>query len=80
MPIFKGDEPSGVIIGPFTKVNTNIAGGPPRAICVGTAGTLNFIDTNGNVSTAYPAQAGYNPIRPAQIKTGGTADDIWLLY
>jgi hypothetical protein len=34
----------------------------------------------GNVLTNYPAQQGYNPIRLRQIKTGGTASDIWLLY
>jgi hypothetical protein len=75
---FGGSDPSGVIIGPYTKADTPLPMGPCRAINVGTA--LNGIDTRGNVVTAYPAQTGINPIQLKQISTGGTATDIWLLY
>lgn len=77
---FGGSDPSGVIIGPYTKADTPLPKGPCRAITVGTGGTLNGIDLQGNVVTNYPAQTGYNPLCLKQISTGGTATDIWLLY
>lgn len=54
--------------------------GAARALCVGTAGTLNFTDGDGNAHTNYPAQAGYNPIIVNSIQAGGTATDIWALF
>lgn len=50
-----------------------------RALWIGTAGTLNYTDWNGNDVSNFPAQAGLNPIAVTKIKTGGTADNIWLL-
>ena len=74
------DSPSGVVR-PVTKSDSvDLPDGIPRAICVGTAGTLNFIDSSGTEITSFPAQQGYNPIYPKRIKTGGTATDIWALY
>ena len=64
----------------LTKVNTDIVGGPARALKVGTGGTANFIDAEGNECTNYPLDAGYHPISIKQLKTGGTADDIWGLF
>jgi hypothetical protein len=52
----------------------------PRALWVGTAGSANLVDESGNTLTAFPLQAGYNPIRISQLETGGDADDIWGLY
>ncbi len=77
---FGGSNPSGVIIGPYTRADVPIPSGPCRAIAVGTAGTLNGIDLRGNPLVNFPVQAGYNPISLKQIGTGGTAADIWLLY
>jgi hypothetical protein len=58
----------------------DLAGGPCRALLVGTAGTANLIDAAGNEHAGVPLQQGYNAIRIARVKTGGTADDIWALY
>jgi hypothetical protein len=49
-------------------------------LLVGTAGTANLMDEYGNTVTGVPLQAGYNPLRVKQVRTGGTADDIWALY
>lgn len=54
--------------------------GACRALLVGTAGTCNLTDGDGNVLTNVPLQAGYNPIIVNSIEAGGTADDIWALY
>lgn len=63
----------------LTKANTNIDG-PPFALLVGTAGTANIMDRAGQVCADVPLQKGYNPISILQLRTGGTADDIWALY
>lgn len=52
----------------------------PRALWIGTAGTLNFVDTAGHTVTNFPAQAGLNPIKIRQLSDSGTATDIWGLY
>lgn len=52
----------------------------PRGLFVGTAGTLNGIDLQGNTVTNFPAQVGLMPIRLRRVTTSGTADDIWALY
>lgn len=65
---------------PVTKANADLPDGVCRGITVGTAGTLNFVDGSGEEHTGYPAQQGYNPIVCQQIRTGGTADNIWALY
>lgn len=54
--------------------------GAPRALNCGTAGTANLVDAGGRLLTDYPLQQGYNPISVRQVRTGGTADDIWALY
>ena len=60
-----------------TKHDTNVQ--KARSLWVGTAGTLNFTDANGNDVTNFPAKEGLIPIVVTKIRTGGTADDIWLL-
>lgn len=64
----------------LTKANSDIAGGPARALLVGTAGTANLMDEFGNITADVPLQAGYNPLNVRQVRTGGTADDIWALF
>jgi len=64
----------------ITKANTPLTNGPCRGFWVGTAGTLNAVDFQGNTLTNFPAKEGLNPISLRQISTGGTADDIWVLY
>ncbi len=50
-----------------------------RALWIGTAGTLNITDWNGNDLTNFPAKEGLLPMAVTKVRTGGTADDIWLL-
>lgn len=50
-----------------------------RALWVGTAGTANITDTAGTDHADFPLKAGLNPIMVTKVRTGGTADDIWLL-
>lgn len=51
-----------------------------RALWIGTAGTINLVDLDGNTLTDFPAKAGLLPLAVNKVKTGGTADDIWALY
>ena len=51
-----------------------------KALLVGTAGTANLMDKNGNIRTDVPLIQGYNPLRVKQVRTGGRADNIWALY
>ena len=53
---------------------------PAKSLLVGTAGTANIMDMMGNIRTDVPLMRGYNPIRVRQVRTGGSADDIWALY
>lgn len=74
-----------VINGPATKMvkltkGSAIAGGPPKALWVGTPGTINAKDLEGNTCTAFPVFAGRNSIVVSELLAGGTADDIWALY
>lgn len=62
------------------KADANLAGGVCRALLVGTAGTANLQGADGVTTTNVPLQVGYNPLRCLQVRTGGTADDIWALY
>jgi hypothetical protein len=63
-----------------TKADSDLPDGVCRALVCGTAGTANLHDKHGNLCTNYPLQQGYNPIACKQVRTGGTADDIWALY
>lgn len=56
------------------------AQGVCRALLVGTAGTANVKDGDGNTCTNIPLQVGYNPIIITSLDAGGTASDIWALY
>ncbi|WP_296596469.1 hypothetical protein [Phenylobacterium sp.] len=63
-----------------TKASTPLPGGTCRGLLVGTAGTANVTDADGNASDSVPLQAGYNPLQLTHVRTGGTATDIWALY
>lgn len=63
-----------------TKANQDLPNGVSLGLLVGTAGTANIVDESGALCPDVPLQQGYNPIRCKQIRTGGTADNIWALY
>jgi hypothetical protein len=65
---------------PVTKADAALTDGICRALWVGTAGTANLMDAQGNTRTSVPLQAGFNPLSCSQVRTGGTAGDIWALY
>ena len=65
---------------PVTKADAGLPGGSCRGLLVGTAGTANLMTAAGQIRTNVPLQAGYNPIQCVQVRTGGTASDIWALY
>lgn len=73
------DAPAGLFV-LATKANEQLPGGTCRALLVGTPGTANLMDGAGNIRTNVPLQQGYNPLACRQVRTGGTADDIWALY
>ena len=69
---------------PVTKADADLPDGPCKAILIGVAGTLN-IQTVGQKNgpqdrSSIPVSTGIYPFQCKQIKTGGTADDIWALY
>lgn len=68
------------IFSPVTKADSDLPGGICRALLVGTAGTANLQDIHGNTRANVPLQQGYNPLVCKQVRTGGTATDIWALY
>ena len=68
------------VYAPVTKADANLAGGACRGLLVGTAGTANLGQVDGTTRTNVPLQAGYNPLVCLQVRTGGTAADIWALY
>lgn len=63
-----------------TKADSNLPQGTCRSLMCGTAGTANLMDAEGNIVADFPLQQGYNPISVRQVRTGGTATDIWALY
>lgn len=65
---------------PVTKADGELPGGLCRGLLVGTAGTANLMERDGTVRTGLPLQQGYNPLVVRQVRTGGTATDIWALY
>jgi hypothetical protein len=65
---------------PVTKADANLPDGACRGLLVGTAGTANLQGRDGVTRANVPLQAGYNPLVVLQVRTGGTAADIWALY
>ncbi len=72
-------ETSGTYV-PVTKADADLPGGVCFTLVCGTGGTVNLMDEGGQIRANYPLQTGYNPIRAKQVRTGGTASDIWALY
>lgn len=74
------DTSSASRIALVTKADSGLPNGTCRGLLVGTAGTANLMDAHGGIATDVPLQAGYNPIQCQQVRTGGTADNIWALF
>lgn len=72
--------PSAPTIVAISKEDADLPGGVTRALLVGTAGDANLHDANGVLLTGVPLQQGYNPLRVLQVRTGGSASNIWGLY
>lgn len=75
----RSEAPSG-FFPKVTKADAALTNGICRGLLVGTAGTANLMDAAGNVRTDVPLQVGYNALSVSQVRTGGTADNIWALY
>lgn len=60
--------------------NTPLTQGPTRGIFVDQAGTVTGHDAYGNVVTAIPVQAGYNPICLGGITSIATVTKIWGVW
>jgi hypothetical protein len=72
-------SPAGKYV-PVTKANSPLPDGTCRSLLVGSAGTANLVDADGNARANVPLQQGYNPLPCRQVSLGGTATDIWALY
>lgn len=73
------DAPAGRFVS-VTKADGALPDGTCRGLLVGTAGTANLMDASGVTRSTVPLQQGYNPLACRQVRTGGTATDIWALY
>lgn len=62
-----------------TKADADLPLGPCRGLWVGVAGTANLMRYDGTIVTDVPLQQGPNPFPCLQVRTLGTADDIWAL-
>lgn len=68
-------------LSPITKDDgADLPDGTCRALLVGSGGTANIVDAAGNDLANVPLQTGFNPLRVARVKTGGSASDIWAIY
>lgn len=65
---------------PVTKADADLPGGITRGLLVGSSGTANLMQPDGTVRADVPLQQGYNPLQVRQVRTGGTATNIWALY
>lgn len=63
-----------------SKADEDLPDGPCRGLLVGSAGSANLQTADGGTRTNVPLQQGYNPLICKQVRTGGTASDIWALY
>jgi hypothetical protein len=86
------DLPSGVLQDPSTTyvkldtlVGTDLTGNgqpgvPAKGLWVGTAGTIDGVDAQGNNFTGFPVIVGFNPIMVKEITALHTAANVWGLY
>lgn len=65
---------------PVTLANADLPGGVCRGLLVGTAGTANIMERGGAIRTNVPLTVGYNWLVCKQLRTGGSATNIWALY
>lgn len=72
-------RPSGRIYA-VTKADSDLPNGECRALWVGTAGTANLMDASGQILTSFPLKEGLNAVKVLQVRTSGTATDIWAMY
>ncbi len=63
-----------------TKATGLLPDGTCKGLRVGTAGTANLVDGTGTLRTDVPLFEGDNPLVCREVRTGGTADNIWALY
>lgn len=63
-----------------TKADAALPDGTCRGLLVGTAGPANLMDDGGNIRANVPLVVGFNPLVCRQVRTGGSADNIWALY
>jgi len=60
------------------KLTAGSAMAPCGAFVADAAGSITFVDLDGNTCTNFPAQAGYNPIGMQSLTTA--AIGVWGLY
>ena len=65
---------------PVSKADADLPDGTCRALLLSAAASLNIMTAAGNIRTNVALQAGYNPIRVKQVRTGGDTVDVWALY
>lgn len=67
---------------PVSKADAPLPDGPCRALVVGPggAGTVNIKDGSGVTRTSYPLFEGVNAVVCQEVRTGGTASQIWAGY
>lgn len=65
---------------PIVKADADLTNGPARALWVGTSGTANLTEIDGTERSLVPLQVGLFPCKVLQVRTGGSADNIWALY
>ncbi len=76
------EGPSGAIVSAEDVVPLVKGGAIPngvRALLVGVAGTLNITTVKGAKRDAVPFQVGVTPIQIIELRTGGSALDVWAL-
>ena len=67
-----------------TKADAALPDGTCKALLIGSAGTLNVqmvgIDGVAVIRNGLPLEAGIYPFQCVQVRTGGTADNIFAIY
>jgi hypothetical protein len=82
-PAYSSEDPTrpGIRMLAVTKADADLPNGRCRALLVGTAGAANLqLNADDGPLTNVPLQVGYNPLQVTQVRTGGTASDIWAIY
>lgn len=64
----------------LTPSASAFANGRTYGILVGTGGTADITDADGNDLNSFPLQSGYNPISLTKLRALGTAANVYALY